>query len=70
MVLRTQREQRPDRKGGGVKKRGGKGNWQGGQGRRKLRRSDPLSSAPPLPSQKLLTHEGGGAGNGGDDRAG
>ena len=24
----------------------------------------PLSCAPPLPSQKALTHEGGGAGNG------
>ena len=30
----------------------------------------PLSCAPPLPSQKLLTHEGGGAGDGGSVRAG
>ena len=28
----------------------------------------PLSCAPPLPSQKLLTHKGGGTGIGGDDR--
>ena len=30
----------------------------------------PLSSAPPLPSQKLLTCEGGGTGAGGDDQVG
>ena len=30
----------------------------------------PLSCAPPFPSQKLLTNEGGGAGIGGDDRVG
>ena len=30
----------------------------------------PLSCAPPLPSQKLLTHEGGGTGIGGDGQVG
>ena len=30
----------------------------------------PLSCAPPLPSQKLLACEGGGADAGGDERAG
>ena len=30
----------------------------------------PLSCAPPLPSQKLLTHKGGGTDAGGDDWAG
>ena len=30
----------------------------------------PLSCAPPLPSQKLLTHEGGGTSDGGSVRAG
>ena len=41
-----------------------------GEGGGSHQKMAPLSSAPPLPSQKLLTHKVGGAGAGGEDQAG
>ena len=49
-----------------MKEAAGKAGEEGGSNRE----AAPLSCTPPLPSQKLLTHKGGGTGDGGSDRAG